>query len=403
MYIKDLSLLNFRNIQDTTISFGKKINILYGDNAQGKTNLLEAVYICSTGRSHKTHIEGQLVKFGYDEAHIRTFICGECSNDRIDVHVKKDNRKGMAINGLAVKKMSDFFGTLHVVMFSPEDLRLVKGGPSERRRFMDMELCQLSNIYCRDLQNYHKVLKQRNNLLKNVQKNKELADTISVWDEQLIAYAEKIIDKRAGFVEKLNDISSEIHNSITSGKEKLSVSYKPNVEKNAFANVFNNLMVNCKFRAMTPSYDLPNNPDEGYCSESVIDYNYYASGTQKSNVVFEDESGVAYSWEGYAYAHKNYYEGVVDANSIITKTASDCAANDPKFVNFPINDVALTDYIYQDAWDFHVQAGSPVLAGAYDGTDTKMAPYFGTEGLQVNGQTYTSPKVEARFGAYGTK
>lgn len=75
--------------------------------------------------------------------------------------------------------------------------------------------------------------------------------------------------------------------------------------KNAFANVFNNLMVNCKFRAMTPSYDLPNNPDEGYCSESVIDYNYYASGTQKSNVVFEDESGVAYSWEGYAYAHKN--------------------------------------------------------------------------------------------------
>lgn len=235
MYIKDLSLLNFRNIQDTTISFGKKINILYGDNAQGKTNLLEAVYICSTGRSHKTHIEGQLVKFGYDEAHIRTFICGECSNDRIDVHVKKDNRKGMAINGLAVKKMSDFFGTLHVVMFSPEDLRLVKGGPSERRRFMDMELCQLSNIYCRDLQNYHKVLKQRNNLLKNVQKNKELADTISVWDEQLIAYAEKIIDKRAEFVEKLNDISSEIHNSITSGKEKLSVSYKPNAEKNAFA------------------------------------------------------------------------------------------------------------------------------------------------------------------------
>ena len=235
MYIKDLSLLNFRNIQDMTISFGKKINILYGDNAQGKTNLLEAVYICSTGRSHKTHIEGQLVKFGYDEAHIRTFICGECSNDRIDVHIKKDNRKGMAINGLAVKKMSDFFGTLHVVMFSPEDLRLVKGGPSERRRFMDMELCQLSNIYCRDLQNYHKVLKQRNNLLKNVQKNKELADTISVWDEQLIAYAEKIIDKRTEFVEKLNDISSEIHSSITSGKEKLYVSYKPNAEKNAFA------------------------------------------------------------------------------------------------------------------------------------------------------------------------
>lgn len=175
------------------------------------------------------------------------------------------------------------------------------------------------------------------------------------------------------------------------------------VEKNALANVFNNLMVNCKFRAMTPNYEDANKVDAGYNSSSVIDYNYYASGIQKSDVVFEEESGVAYSWAGYAYAHKNYNEGVVDAHSVITKTDKECAANDPKFVNFPINNVALTDYVYEDAWDFHVQAGSPVLEGAYDGNDAALAPYFGTEGLSVNGQTYTSPKVEARFGAYGTK
>ncbi len=175
------------------------------------------------------------------------------------------------------------------------------------------------------------------------------------------------------------------------------------VEKNALANVFNNLMVNCKFRAMTPNYKDANKVDGGYNSSSVIDYNYYASGTQKSDVVFEEESGVAYSWAGYAYAHKNYNEGVVDVHSVITKTAEECAANDPKFVNFPINDVALTDYVYDEAWDFHVQAGSPVLSGAYDGNDAALAPYFGTEGLSVNGQTYTSPKVEAHFGAYGTK
>lgn len=162
-------------------------------------------------------------------------------------------------------------------------------------------------------------------------------------------------------------------------------------------------MVNCKFRAMTPNYKTPNLPDEGYNDQSVIDYNYYASGTQKSDVVFAEESGVAYAWEGYAYAHKNYYEGVVDAHSVITKTAEECAVNDPKFVNFPINEVALTDYVYNNAWDFHVQAGSPVLTGAYDGNDAALAPYFGTEGLNVNGKTYTSPKVEARFGAYGTK
>lgn len=119
--------------------------------------------------------------------------------------------------------------------------------------------------------------------------------------------------------------------------------------------------------------------------------------------MFADESGVAYSWEGYAYAHEDYNEGVVDAHSVITKTQEACATNDPKFVNYPINEVGLTDYVYQDAWDFHVQAGSPVLTGAYNGNDATMQPYFGTSGLTVNGKTYTSPKVEARFGAYGTK
>ena len=176
-------------------------------------------------------------------------------------------------------------------------------------------------------------------------------------------------------------------------------------EKNVLANVFNNLMVNCKFRAQTPNYDQPNNPEEGYNDASVIDYNFYASGTQKSDIVYdgEDESGVAYAWAGYAYEHEDYNEGVVDLNSIITKAAEDCAKNDPKFVNFDINAVALTEYVYNEGWDFHVQAGSPVLSGAYNGTDANMQPYFGTDGLTVNEETYTSPAIEAHFGAYGTK
>ena len=174
-------------------------------------------------------------------------------------------------------------------------------------------------------------------------------------------------------------------------------------EKNVLANVFNNLMVNCKFRAQTPSYDQPDNPEEGYNDDSVIDYNYYASGTQKSDLVYdgEDESGVAYAWEGYAYEHKNYYEGVVDVHSVITKTEEECAATNPDFVNFDINEVGLTDYVYNDAWNFHVKAGSPVLSGAYNGTNVDMQPYFGTNGLTVNGQQYTSPAVENYFGAYG--
>lgn len=170
------------------------------------------------------------------------------------------------------------------------------------------------------------------------------------------------------------------------------------VEKNILANVFNNLIVNCKFRAMTPSFDIPNDPEEGYDANSVIDYNYYASGSQKCDIVFEEESGVAYAWEGYNYAHEDYNEGVVDAHSVI---ATEEDGKDPMFVNYDINGVSLTDYVYNDAWDFHLSAGSPALTGACTGTESFAAPYFSTTGLTVNGETYTSPAVAAHYGAYG--
>lgn len=169
------------------------------------------------------------------------------------------------------------------------------------------------------------------------------------------------------------------------------------VEKNALVHIFNNLMVNCKFRAQTPSYSKPNDPEEGYDSNSVIDYNFYASGNQESDIVFKEESGVAYAWEGYGYSHKNYYKGVVDANSVI---ATENDLKDPMFVNFDINGVALTEYVYDEAWDFHVNAGSPVLNGAHTGSG--ITPYF-AGGLTVNGNSYNSPAVSSYFGAFGSK
>ena len=170
------------------------------------------------------------------------------------------------------------------------------------------------------------------------------------------------------------------------------------VEKNALANVFNNLMVNCKFRAMTPSFSIPNNPEEGYNDQSVIDYNYYASGSQRSDVVWDEESGVAYAWEGYNYAHEDYNTGVVDAHSVI---ATENDLRDPLFVNFPINDVPLMSYTYDASWNFRLQASSPALSGAATGSEAFAVPYFAAQGLTVNGQTYTSPDVAARFGAFG--
>ena len=223
--------MNFRNLADETINFSDGINIFYGDNAQGKTNLLEAAYICSTGRSQRTRTESQLIKFGYDEAHIRTFVMRQNSADRIDVHIRKDERKGMALNGIPIRRMAEFFGNLTAVIFSPEDLRLVKGGPSERRRFMDIELCQLNKVYCHDLQNYYKVLKQRNNLLKSAARDSSLADTLDVWDMQLSEYGERITAKREEFTKRLNDISGRIHSGITDGREEFSIEYKTNFEQ----------------------------------------------------------------------------------------------------------------------------------------------------------------------------
>lgn len=166
------------------------------------------------------------------------------------------------------------------------------------------------------------------------------------------------------------------------------------VEKNCLANVVNNLMVNCKFRAMTPSYKNPNSSDAGYDDKSVIDYNMYVSGTQKSPVVYPEESNVAYAFEGYNYEHKSY-NPAVDSHSVIA--TADNLVN-PGFFNFDINAVGLTDYVYNPAWDFHLSAGSPALGV----TSASVTPCF-AGGLEINGKLYHSPALEPHFGAFGAK
>jgi len=166
------------------------------------------------------------------------------------------------------------------------------------------------------------------------------------------------------------------------------------VEKNCLVNVVNNLMVNCKFRAMTPNYKNPNSSDAGFDNKSVIDYNMYVSGTQKSSIVYPEESNVAYAYEGYNYGHKNY-NPAIDTHSV---TASQDNLVNPGFANFDINTVGLTDYTYNTAWDFHLSAGSPALSGAA----SSLTPCF-AGGLVINGKSYQSPAIKSQFGAYGTK
>lgn len=172
------------------------------------------------------------------------------------------------------------------------------------------------------------------------------------------------------------------------------------VEKNALVSVFNNLLVNCKFKAMTPSWGIPNDPEEGYADASVIDYNFYASGASESTLDQDIANGTTTSFLGYTSNNEDYNPAAVDIHSIVSASAGDEATN-PMFINFSYMNNPLDAYVYDNSWDFHVAANSPVLKNAYSGNDAKMQPYFGASGLTVNGETYTSPAVQAWFGAFG--
>jgi len=237
MIVRDASLLDFRNFTSLRLGLGQGVNILCGANAQGKTNFLEALYFCATGRSRRTNFDRELIRFESHDAYMQLHIQNENMEDRIDAHIKKDGPKGFAVNGIPIRRLGDLFGVLLIVMFSPEDLQLVKSGPSERRRFYDMELCQLSPIYYYDLQQYYKILKQRNALLKRLQKEKDnsLKESLGVWDEQLVAYGIKIVSARRLFTEKMSRLAGEMHQKVTSGLEELQVVYRPNAGESDFA------------------------------------------------------------------------------------------------------------------------------------------------------------------------
>ena len=229
MNIRSIELKNFRNYENLEISFDEGTNILFGDNAQGKTNILEAAYMSGTTKSHKGSRDKEMIRFGEEEAHLKTVVMRGGREYQIDMHLKKNRAKGIAIDKIPIKKASELFGILNIVFFSPEDLNIIKNGPSERRHFLDAELCQLDKIYLSDLSNYNKILNQRNKLLKDMVYRPELSDTLPVWDMQLADTGKKIIRRREQFVKELNEIVHEIHYRISGGREELFLSYEPSV------------------------------------------------------------------------------------------------------------------------------------------------------------------------------
>ena len=229
MILKSLELANFRNYEELNISFDKGTNILYGDNAQGKTNILEAIYVSATTKSHKGSKDKEIINFDKEEAHIRTYLEKENVETRVDMHLRKNKSKGIAIDGQKIKKAADLMGLLNVVFFSPEDLSIIKDGPAERRRFADMELCQLDSFYLYNLNHYNKIIGQRNKLLKDMYFQPELKETLNIWDSQLVSFGSKIIERREQFVKQLGDIIFDIHKKLSGGKEELVIDYEPDV------------------------------------------------------------------------------------------------------------------------------------------------------------------------------
>jgi DNA replication and repair protein RecF len=218
------------------MNFDEKINIIYGDNAQGKTNILESMYVCATSKSHRGSKDREIIRFDNDESHIKVNVKKNDMNYRIDMHLKKNKPKGIAVNGIPIKRAVELFGILNIVFFSPEDLNIIKNGPSERRRFIDMELSQLDKIYLDYLINYNKVVNQRNSLLKEYafSGREDIISSLDIWDMQLVKYGNDVIKSREKFVKEINDLVKSIHTKLSGDREQLEIIYEPCVKEQDF-------------------------------------------------------------------------------------------------------------------------------------------------------------------------
>lgn len=225
MYITKVELQDFRNYENLNIEFHPNVNLILGNNAQGKTNLIEAIYLSSLGKSFRTSNDFEMIKFGSKFFRIKVEAEKKNEDVCIEMAVSKES-KAVKLNGHKIKKISELLENVYIVVFSPEDLKIIKEEPEKRRKFIDRELCQIRPMYFNNISRYKKVLLQRNTMLKE---NAPKISLLEIWDQELVEYGSKIIMMRAEFIKKLDKISSEIHKNITNGKEKLHVQYEANV------------------------------------------------------------------------------------------------------------------------------------------------------------------------------
>ena len=242
MFIKSIELKNFRNYDELTLSFNDKVNFIVGNNAQGKTNLLEGIYMSSIGKSFRTSKDSEMIGFGKDFCKIKVTAQKNLFLTDVEIIIRNDRGKSVKVDGVNISKTSDLLENIYIVIFSPEDLKIVKDEPEKRRRFIDRELCLIKPYYFDCLSNYRKVLLQRNTYLKEKNIEKSVLD---IWDTQLSSYGAKIISMRRDFIEKINEISHRLHLNITNGRENLKIEYDPSVNPVGEVKDTENILYKC--------------------------------------------------------------------------------------------------------------------------------------------------------------
>ena len=223
MFIQQIKLTNFRNYNKLDLKLNKHINVIYGDNAQGKTNILESIFLCSFGKSFRTSKEKEMIQFDENRAIVEIFYEKKDRDGKIKIEI--GNKKQIAVNGVKVKKLSELLGNLNIVLFTPDDINIFKNGPADRRRFLDMMIGQLKPNYVYNLNMYLKTIEQRNNYLRQIREENKPEEMLEIWDEKIAEYGEKIYLYRKEFMNKISDKINDIHSKITDNKEKISIEY----------------------------------------------------------------------------------------------------------------------------------------------------------------------------------
>lgn len=250
MHIESVTLKNFRNYENRTVDFDNGLNIIIGKNASGKTNLIESIYCAGIGKSPRTNKYKEMIKWGSEYAYIKVILKKNQTTHTIEYSIDNQDKKRIAIDGIPLVKLSEILGMLNIVFFSPDEMKLVKESPVERRRFMDISLSQQNKNYFNALSKYNNIIAQRNKLLKEQKDSPSLKEMLYGWDKQLADYGAIIISKRYEFIKKIKVFASKTHSEISENKEDLTLEYECDIPNDTIENLKKNF-----FEKLTENYE----------------------------------------------------------------------------------------------------------------------------------------------------